>query len=127
MIPKKTCTLRATDMPFDPGQIVLVSYPFTDQTSAKLRPALVVSIAKFNGGEDFVAVPISSRADPDDAFSYLIQDTDEYFADTKLRRSSTVKWTKPMTISVVVVQRKLGVIPGSVLQEIQNKIRTVFS
>ncbi len=72
-------------------------------------------------------MPISSRADPDDAFSYLIQDTDEYFADTKLRRSSTVKWTKPMTISVVVVQRKLGVIPGSVLQEIQNKIRTVFS
>ncbi len=113
-------------MPFDPGQIVLVSYPFTDQTAAKLRPALVISSAKFNQGEDFVAVPISSRVDAHDQFGYLISETEEYFEETKLRCSSTVKWAKLMTLSATVVQRRLGVGPKKVLADIQDKIRSIF-
>ena len=114
-------------MPFEPGQIVLVSYPFTDQTFAKLRPALVVSKAEFNKREDFVAVAISSRVDPRDPHGYLIADTEAYFASTKLRCSSTVKWTKLLTISSTVVQRKLGTLPKEVLTEIQGRISTIFT
>ena len=57
-------------MPFEPGQVLLAAYPFTDRTAAKLRPVLVVSGAGFNRGEDFVAVPISSRVSPNEAYGY---------------------------------------------------------
>lgn len=114
-------------MPFDPGQIILVSYPFTDQTASKLRPALVISTARFNTGEDFVAVPISSSIEQQKTLGFVISDTDNYFAGTRLRRSSTVKWSKPMTISTTIVQSKLGVIPKHVLEKIQERLRSMFS
>ncbi len=127
MTPRKICIQRKTEMPFDPGRIILVSYPFTDQTGAKLRPALVISGAKFNAGEDFVAVPLSSRVEEPSTFGFVISDTDNYFADTGLRRASTVKWSKPMTISRRVVQRQLGIIPDDVLKQIRQRLCSMFS
>ncbi len=111
-------------MPFDPGRIILVSFPFADHASAKLRPALIVSGTAFNTAEDFVAVPLSTRLDLD---GYQILSTDPYFRATRLRGDSTVRWMKPMTISSKVVARQLGVIPPEILAIIQGHIRSVFS
>lgn len=111
-------------MTFDPGRILLVSFPFTDHAGGKLRPALVVSAAAYNTREDFVAVPISSRLGVE---GFPILTTAPYFAATQLRGDSTVKWSKLMTLSGTIVQKQLGCIPESVLQEIQKKIRDVFS
>jgi hypothetical protein len=48
------------------GDIVLVSFPFTDLSSSKRRPALVVSPDEFNGiGQEVVLVAITSQ-EPDD-------------------------------------------------------------
>lgn len=118
--------MSRTGTTFDPGQILIVMYPFTDQTAAKLRPALVVSSAKFNTGDDFVVVPLSSRAGADE-YSYLIPDSAPYFAATKLRTTSSVKFTKPITITADVVCRKLGILPADVLEDIRSRIRSVFS
>lgn len=114
-------------MPYDPGKLLLVTYPFTDQTSAKLRPALVVSGAEFNQGEDFIVVPLSSHVSGDDRFSFPILSTDTFFPATRLRVSSAVKWTKPMAISSKVVQRALGTIPPTVLKQIQSRIKSLFA
>ena len=126
VIQRRTST-EISAMPYDPGQIILVNYPFTDQTAAKQRPALVVSGRKFNKGQDFVAVPISSRITQDDPFGHIIADTDPHFPKTKLRCSSTVRWAKPMTLSEVVVHRTLGVIPADVLESIRQKMREMLS
>jgi mRNA-degrading endonuclease toxin of MazEF toxin-antitoxin module len=115
-----------TAMPYEPGRLLLVTYPFSDQTGLKQRPVLVVSGIGFNEGEDVVVVPLSSRVIPDDRFGFAIRATDPYFAQTRLRTSSTVKWTKPMVISSKVVNRKLGVVTPVVLKEIQGLIRSIF-
>jgi mRNA interferase MazF len=50
------------------GDIVLVSFPFTDLTSSKRRPALVISPNAFNDhGEDLVLVAITSQEPSDRA------------------------------------------------------------
>lgn len=113
-------------MAYEPGTILLVSFPFTDHTTAKQRPVLVVSDARFNNGEDVVVVPLSSRI-ADDQFELPIQSTEPYFPRTKLRMSSSVKWTKPMAINTSVVVRELGKIPPDVLGKIQNLVKSLFS
>ena len=102
-------------------------YPFTDRTAAKLRPVIVVSGIDFNRGDDFVVLPLSSRVSADDPFGFAILETDAYFIHTRLRTSSSIKWTKPMTISSSVIEKRLGVVPPEVLAKIQNLVRTVFS
>ncbi|MFH0983509.1 MAG: type II toxin-antitoxin system PemK/MazF family toxin, partial [Planctomycetota bacterium] len=38
------------------GSVCLTQFPFTNGTSAKMRPVLVVSKDEFNAGEDVVVV-----------------------------------------------------------------------
>ena len=48
------------------GDIVLVSFPFTDLTATKKRPALVVSPDSFNAaGRDLVLLAITSQLTAD--------------------------------------------------------------
>jgi mRNA interferase MazF len=44
---------------FSTNDVLLVRYPFTDLTSAKVRPAVVV--AGFPGSPDHIIVPLTSR------------------------------------------------------------------
>ena len=108
------------------GQILLVEYPFTDDSGSKMRPALAVSGDEYNKGEDIIVVPISSAPDPADPHAFLIPDTAPCFEETRLRQTSSVKWTKPLTIAKRVVRRRLGRLPSEPLSEIHTKIRGIF-
>ena len=49
-------------MAYRQGHIVLVSFPFTDLTSSKRRPALILSPDPFNSaGEDLVLAAVTSH------------------------------------------------------------------
>jgi mRNA-degrading endonuclease toxin of MazEF toxin-antitoxin module len=113
-------------MPYEPGRILLVAYPFTDRTAAKQRPVMVISALEFNQGEDVVVLPMSSRVVSDDPYGFPILSTEPYFPQTRLRQSSIVKWSKPMTISSRVIVRKLGVVPEEVLEQIRERTRSVL-
>jgi mRNA interferase MazF len=48
--------------PFEFGDVVLVSFPFTDQSTTKQRPAVVISSAAYNRDRpDALILAISSR------------------------------------------------------------------
>lgn len=109
------------------GEILLLNYPFTDASGSKLRPALVVSAARFNSGEDIVVVPISSQPQRDLTHAFPIADTATWFRSTGLRRSSFIKWTKPFTISKRLAARRLGALPAEILTRIHQNLRELFS
>jgi mRNA interferase MazF len=49
-------------MPFEFGEVILVPFPFTDQTASKKRPAVIVSnIAYSNVRPDVVLMAITSQ------------------------------------------------------------------
>ena len=54
-------------MPFDPGglgfgDIILVPFPFTDQSTSKKRPAVIISTARYNAERpDFIIMAITSQ------------------------------------------------------------------
>ena len=76
------------------GSVCLTQFPFTDGTSAKVRPVLVVSKDEFNTGDDVVVVPISSKPLQDDQYSVFIDSSSPCFPATGLQISSVVKYTK---------------------------------
>lgn len=110
---------------FEFGDVLLAQYPFTDRSAGKRRPVLVVSGDRFNKGEDVVVLPISSR--PTVRFGFLIRDTDAFFEQSGLRETSSVKWTKPLTITGAVIVRRLGSLPEATMMQILGKLKTVFT
>jgi mRNA interferase MazF len=49
-------------MPFDFGTVILVPFPFTDQTASKRRPAVVISNLTYNAARpDIVLMAITSQ------------------------------------------------------------------
>jgi mRNA interferase MazF len=52
-------------MPFEFGDVVLVPFPFTDQTASKKRPAVVVSNRAYNTARlDIIVMAITSQRRP---------------------------------------------------------------
>jgi mRNA interferase MazF len=109
------------------GDIVLANYPFTDTSGSKLRPVLIVSADRFNTGDDLVVVPISSVPAADDPYVFAIRDTDSFFSQSGLKRSSCVKWTKPLPLSRAIIHRRLGSLPREQIAVIHERIRSLFS
>jgi mRNA interferase MazF len=61
-------------MPFDPGalgfgDVILVPFPFTDQSSSKKRPVVIISTERFNAERpDFIIMAITSQIKPQSHF-----------------------------------------------------------
>ena len=109
------------------GEIWLVNFPFTDGSSAKLRPVLLVSSDRFSAGGDVVVVPISSQVFAGDPFGYQLDQTMPVFRLTGLKTASSVRWTKPVTLSSRTFQRRLGHLSGKPLDDIRALLRSLFS
>ena len=106
------------------GDVCLAQFPFTDATESKLRPILIVSQSEHNGGEDVVALPISSSPNQNDPFSIFV-DAHNY-PKAGLKYPSAIKWNKPATISKLVIKRKLGILPKDILDDVIEKLVSVF-
>lgn len=102
--------------------IVLVSFPFTDFTSDKRRPALIVSPDNFNSGQDvtiaFVTSQISSPARIGD---YHLK----HWKEAGLPKESMVRM-KFATIDKSIIVKKFGSVKNDDRTEIENILLTFF-
>ncbi len=58
---------------FDFGDVVLVTYPFTNQTDARQRPAVVVSSSLYDRKRlDVVLMPVTSQVRPVAGFGAVL-------------------------------------------------------
>lgn len=109
------------------GEFWLMHFPFTHGSGGKRRPVLIVSGDDFNRGDDVVVVPVSASADPASPYVTQIDPGKPQFGSTNLARPSSVKWTKPFTISKSRLLRRIGDLDGDALSTIQDSIASVFS
>jgi mRNA interferase MazF len=90
---------------YDFGDVVLVPFPFTDQTTKKMRPAAVVSSTKYNQKRpDIVLMAITSQTAPPLSFGdlHLV-----HWNEAGLLKPSLIK---PIFASIekTLILRKLG-------------------
>ena len=59
--------------PFEFGDIVLVPFPFTDQSQAKKRPAVVISSQAYNSERpDLIIMAVTSQIKPTSSIGEVI-------------------------------------------------------
>jgi len=102
-----------------------VLFPFTDLSSAKLRPAVILSPS---GAEDFIVAFITSQ-DPgrpsDDSLVPILRASDE-FSLSGLLRDSWVRVDRLATVHRTLIQRKLGVLGPTGKARIHRALSHVF-
>jgi len=108
------------------GDIVLVSFPFTDLSGDKVRPALIVS--NRGKGDDATLCFISSIVPS------KILDTEVFikkdivnFKNTGLKTNSIIKVTKIATLEKKVILGKLGNLDSNDLLKVKAIIRKYFN
>ena len=110
---------------FERGEVVLVRFPFTDLTSAKQRPALVVSSAAFtaSGQEVIVAAISGQRIYHPGKFDYIVRNWER----AGLLMPSVVRAGKLVTLHGDLVRRRLGALSGTDLESVDDMLRAALA
>ncbi len=98
------------------GDVVVTPFPFSDLSSSKRRPALVVAQLT---GEDVVLCQITSRA-TSDAYAITLDPGD--FSSGKLRVPSNIRPNRLFTADSNIVLYKAGSVATEKLQEVTSRI-----
>jgi mRNA interferase MazF len=107
------------------GDIVLVSFPFTDLTFAKRRPALVVSPDIFNElNEDLILLAVTSHLSP---LPYSISVLPGDCEEGVVPKESMVKLTKVFTMTSALVLKKLCRLGDRQLNVVLAGLRSLYS
>lgn len=107
--------------------IVLIKFPFTDLSSNKVRPALVVSSDNYNQqGQDAIFMLITSNTSNPTSSDILIDSSDEEFSLTGLKRASLIKTGKIVILLKNLATRKLGEAGPVLMTKVNNMLSEVL-
>jgi mRNA interferase MazF len=100
------------------GDIVLIPIPFTDLTSQKRRPAVIISTAAYNEkNEDVVVVALTSNAEPKN-FSVIL--TSDDLEDGNLKVTSMIRVDKIYTLNKSIVLKTFGRVKPDIISKIRE-------
>ncbi len=104
------------------GDIILVPFPFTDLTSTKVRPAVIISADP--QVKDITVAFISSVAPKIlSKFELSLPANDPDFDQTGLKKDSIFKLNKLLTISKILILRRLGSISSPLRSKIDATLK----
>ncbi len=106
------------------GDIVLVRFPFSDYSSTKLRPALVISATN----EKDICVAFISSVTPIELekTDFLLTEEDDDFLQTRLKKDSVFKMNKIATLDKSIILGRLGGISERLQGELDERLRIAF-
>jgi len=106
------------------GDILLVPLPFTDLSSHKKRPVLVLSKQEYNTmTDDLIVVAITSTVDTK-PYAVLFSDSD--MLDGILKVESCIRADKIYTLSQELIVKRYGKVKPEVIEKVKEKILCVM-
>ena len=106
------------------GDIVLIKFPFTDFSSAKLRPALIITDE--SKSEDFILAFITTQLEQKEKYDVLLSIKFEDFQKTGLKKESILKLNKLTTLNKRMIVGKIGFLKGKLIDEVNNNLKSLF-
>ncbi len=111
-------------MMLEQGNIVLIPFPFTDLSSAKQRPALVLSKSSYNKAtEDIITCGITSNLQ-NAGNSVLIDDAD--LSEGTLRAKSRVKVGKIFTLKQSLVRKTVAKLKTASFEKVKEEMQKLI-
>jgi len=105
---------------FVKGDVVVLPFPFSDLSTSKKRPALVVATLK---GDDIILCQITSQSKNDeDAISLKIND----FHKGSLNINSWIRPTRLFTADISIIKYKVGRLKELKIKEVENRLCSIF-
>jgi mRNA interferase MazF len=110
-------------MRFQFGDVVLVPFPFTDQSTTKQRPGVVVSSAAYHRARrDLILMAVTSQVRGSGTFAELVV---EDWQAAKLIRPSAIKPVLA-TLEQTLVIKKLGRLSAADQRHLRETIAALF-
>jgi mRNA interferase MazF len=102
------------------GDVVSVTFPFSDLSSSKVRPALVLALVEF---DNYILCQITSKPY---SSKIAIKLTDSDFIDGKLPTLSYIRPDKLFTSDISIIQKSFGQIKTKQIKNILSKVQLLF-
>jgi mRNA interferase MazF len=107
------------------GDVVLLPFPFSDLTTSKQRPAVVLSSTIFNHSHhDVIVVAITSQLATQQSSDVKL--TDEDVEQGGLLKPSIVKPAKIVTIDQRLIRKTIGSFTDATINKIQSRIKILL-
>lgn len=102
------------------GDILLIPIPFSDLTSNKKRPVLVLSNDNYNNKtEDIVVAAVTSNLTAKD---YIVRLSSSDLDEGTLKEDSCIRVDKIYTLSQNIIINKFGAVKKYVLDAVREKL-----
>ncbi|MBA2454080.1 MAG: type II toxin-antitoxin system PemK/MazF family toxin [Chloroflexia bacterium] len=110
----------STDWTLAKGDIVLITFPFTDLSGQKVRPALVIGQPD---SDDILLAFITSRLNTNNPeLELLLEPSNPEFLASGLKVASLIRLSKVATLDRMLVRRRLGSIGPETQQSVDHAL-----
>ncbi len=104
--------------------IILIPIPFTDLTSQKKRPAVIISNDSYNEThEDIVVVALTSNVEPRD---FAVMLTSDELEEGALKVTSMIRADKIYTLNKSIVLKTFGRVKPDILSKIKDSLLKII-
>ena len=107
------------------GDLLLVPFPFSDQSGKKVRPVIVISCNEFNKfSEDVIVIGVTSNISKD---KYTINLTNNNLDEGSLSTSCCIKVENVLKLDKELIIKKIGRINNETLRKMVTKLNEIIS
>lgn len=100
------------------GDIILITFPFTDLSGSKLRPAVILA----DTTEDITVTFITTQLKWQEPTDVLLTPT----ATNGLKLSSLIRTSKLATLDLTLIKGRIGKLTLAELQDLDEKLKMVL-
>jgi len=105
---------------FSKGEVVVLSFPFSDLSASKRRPALIVANLQ---GDDIILCQITSESKVDD---YSLSPVETDFIEGNLSHISSIRPNKLFTADKSIILYKVGILTEKKMQQVEETLIKIF-
>jgi mRNA interferase MazF len=105
------------------GTIVLTSFPFSDLSTSKRRPAIVISKHNLEKKEIIVAYISSKIPDILSDTDFILKMNNKSFKKTGLLKESVFRMDKIVTITKKIIVGELGFADKNLMKELDKRLK----
>lgn len=105
--------------------LLLVPFPFSDQSGRKVRPVIVISNNEFNKySDDIIVIGVTSNILKD---KYTLNLTNDNLDEGRLFTNCSIKIENLLKLNKELVIKKIGKINNETLKSIIEKVYTIIT